>query len=63
MTQNFHQPAIYKDAEIEAVLDKVCGRLEDKQAEYCKRRLRELEARLGLLEQELDDFILRGAAR
>jgi hypothetical protein len=62
MTQDFHHPALYKNAEFEAVLDNVCDRLEDKQVEYSIKRLRELEARLGVLEQELDDFILCNTA-
>jgi hypothetical protein len=51
-------PALPDDGGFESALNGVCGRLEDKQAEYSVRRLRELEARLELLEDELDAFIL-----
>jgi hypothetical protein len=61
MTPNARSPALYEDSGFEAVLNSVCGRLEDKQIEFSIRRLREMEERLGILEQELDDFILAKA--
>jgi hypothetical protein len=58
MTPDFHSSAIYKDTGFEAVLDNVCGRLVNKQLEFSIRRLQEMETRLGILEQELDAFII-----
>jgi hypothetical protein len=58
MTPDPRSPLLYEDSDFETVLENVCGRLEDKQVEFSVRRLRELEARLEVLEQELDAFIL-----
>jgi hypothetical protein len=59
MTPDTRPSALYNTAAgFEAVLDGVCGRLEDKQVEFSIRRLRELGIRLELMEQELDAFIL-----
>ncbi|MDR3191529.1 MAG: hypothetical protein LBT87_00510 [Treponema sp.] len=45
------------------MLDDACGRLWDRKVSYSLRRIREMDAVLAALEQELDDLILRGEAR
>jgi hypothetical protein len=58
MTPDTRSSVLYGDPDFDTVLENVCGRLENKQIEFSVRRLRELEARLEVLEQELDAFIL-----
>jgi len=41
------------------VLDDVCTKLMDKQAKYSVRRILEMEESLGVLEQELEEFLAR----
>lgn len=44
----------------ETMLDDVCDRLWDRKVSYSLRRIREMDAALAVLEQELDELILRG---
>jgi anaerobic ribonucleoside-triphosphate reductase len=57
MTSEKGKFTLTEDSLFEAVLDSACERLEDKQAEYSIRRLREMDTQLGNLEKELDDLI------
>jgi hypothetical protein len=57
MTSEKSKLSLTEDSLFEAVLDSVCERLEDKQAEYSIRRLREMDTQLGNLEKELDDLV------
>jgi hypothetical protein len=57
MTSEKGKLTLTEDPLFEAVLDSVCERLEDKQAEYSIRRLREMDTQLGILEKELDDLV------
>ncbi|AEF81615.1 hypothetical protein [Leadbettera azotonutricia] len=57
MTSEKGKLTLTEDSLFEAVLDSACERLEDKQAEYAIRRLREMDAQLGILEKELDGLV------
>jgi hypothetical protein len=52
-------PVLTEDQSFYEALDSACERLEDKQIQYSIRRLREMDQRLGEMEKELDDFLLR----
>ena len=47
------------DLHFNALLDETCERLLDRQVKYSILRIQELERRLGILEQELDELIDR----
>jgi hypothetical protein len=57
MTSEKGKLTLAENSLFEAVLDNACERLEDKQAEYSIRRLREMDTQLGNLEKELDDLV------
>jgi len=46
------------ESSLESVLDTACDRLREKHIQHSIRRIRELEAKLRTLEQELDDFLI-----
>ncbi|MDR2133486.1 MAG: hypothetical protein LBP27_00150 [Treponema sp.] len=52
-------PVIVKDISFDTVLDEACDRLMDRQIQYSIRRIHELGDRLGVLERELDEFLLQ----
>jgi hypothetical protein len=52
-------PVLTEDQSFYEALDSACERLEDKQIQYSIRRLLELDQKLGEMEKELDDFLLR----
>ena len=43
--------------DFESVLDDTCRALEDRQAKYSLRRIREFDERLETIEKELDAFL------
>jgi sugar diacid utilization regulator len=51
------KPAFAEETSFEAVLDKACEKLQEKQVQYSIRRLREMDEQLGSLERELNAFI------
>jgi len=54
-----NQAIISKKASFNEVVDDVCDRLIEQQAQYSIRRIHEMEEKLNLLEQELNAFLSR----
>jgi len=48
---------IAKKASFSEVVDKACDRLVERQAEYSIRRIQQMQEKLGVLEQELEEFL------
>ncbi|MDR3335337.1 MAG: hypothetical protein LBT13_10720 [Treponema sp.] len=57
MTSNKRLVTISDNSSFEAVLDKTCERLWGKKVQHSIRRIRELEADLTGMEQELDEWL------
>ena len=59
MTQSSETIIFAQEPEIsfETVLDETCRELEDRQAKYSLRRIREFDERLQTIEKELDAFL------
>jgi hypothetical protein len=55
--------AAISDLSFEAMLDDVCDRLWDRRVSYSLRRIREMDAALAAMEQELDELILQGRGK
>ncbi|MDR0386459.1 MAG: hypothetical protein LBH57_00345 [Treponema sp.] len=55
--------AAVSNLSFETMLDDVCGQLWDRKVNYSLRRIREMDALLAALEQELDALILQGKSR
>ena len=55
--------ALFSDLTFDSILDETCERLMDRQAKYSIQRIYELEKRLNILEQELDEFLMRRKKR
>jgi hypothetical protein len=56
---NEKKAAVSESPSFEAVLDTACDRLQDTKIRYSMRRIQEMERNLDLLEQELEEFILK----
>jgi hypothetical protein len=52
--------AVSGNSSFETMLDDICDKLWDRKVTYSLRRIREMDAALGVLERELDELILRG---
>jgi hypothetical protein len=49
--------SVVSDFTFDSMLDEACERLMDRQLKYSIQRIHELEKRLCLLEQELEEFV------
>jgi hypothetical protein len=56
---NEKKAAVSDPPSFEAVLDKTCDRLRDTKIQYSIRRLQEMERNLDILEQELEEILLK----
>ncbi|GHU57308.1 hypothetical protein FACS189442_6280 [Spirochaetia bacterium] len=59
MTSGENPAVVSEDFSFEAVLDETCDRLWDRKVRYSIRRLREMDAVLLALEQDLDEMLRR----
>ena len=48
---------LISDITFDSLLDETCERLLDRQIKYAIQRIHEMEQRLCIMEQELDEFI------
>ncbi|MDR2019668.1 MAG: hypothetical protein LBQ14_02765 [Treponema sp.] len=56
---NEKKAAVSNPPSFEAVLDKTCDRLRHTKIRYSIRRIQEMERNLDILEQELEEIILK----